>query len=187
LRLNQNLKIDLNQKPPSLDRYRSMTQNQRNVLIKSLYVNENDKIIFNVLHYLHTEIQVQKIDLQGEDFTFNDEDVRRKFSVVYTSFRIAHPNMYGHLDRLLLNYEDYFMFNKFDDGEDSYYLKFIYCPEPHIYCYLEMNPITKNYRFYESKLDEHIGFDLIKGREYNEDAVNNWYQMLPMNPKLKIE
>jgi hypothetical protein len=43
------------------------------------------------------------------------------------------------------------------------------------------------YFFYEIELDEHIGFDLTKGREYNENVVNNWYKQLLMNPKLKIE
>jgi hypothetical protein len=96
---NHRPKMDFNQKQPSLDYYRSMTQTQRHLLIKSLYVNENDKNIFNVLAYVHAEIQVQKIDLQDVKFTFNDEDVRSKFSVVYTSFRIAHPDLCGHLDR----------------------------------------------------------------------------------------
>jgi hypothetical protein len=40
---NQKPKIDLNQKPPSLDHYRSMSPTQRNVLMKSLYVNEYDR------------------------------------------------------------------------------------------------------------------------------------------------
>jgi hypothetical protein len=79
------------------------------------------------------------------------------------------------------------MFNKFDDGEDSYYLKFMYNPVGNIYGYTEMNPLTNNYQYYEGKVDERIGFDLTKGREYNENAVNNWYKMLPTNPKLKIE
>jgi hypothetical protein len=50
-----------------------------------------------------------------------------------------------------------------------------------------MSPITKNYQYYESKVDERSRLDFTKGREYNEDAVNNWYKMLQMNEKLKIE
>jgi hypothetical protein len=50
-----------------------------------------------------------------------------------------------------------------------------------------MSPITNNYQYYEGKVDERSGLDFTKGREYNEDAVNNWYQMLQMNQKLKIE
>jgi hypothetical protein len=133
---SQKPKIHLQNKSPSLDHYKSMTQIQRDLLMKSLYVNENDRNIFNVLYHIHAEIQVQKINLQHMKFTFNDEDVRCKFSVVYTSFRIAHPNLYGHLDRSSLNYQYYFMFNKFDDGDDSYYLKFIYCSEQHLYGYI---------------------------------------------------
>jgi hypothetical protein len=56
------------------------------------------------------------------------------------------------------------MFNKFDDEDGSYYVIFMYCTDIHVYGYLEMNPITKNYQFYESKLDEHIGFDLTNKR-----------------------
>jgi hypothetical protein len=114
------------------DYYRSMTPIQRNVLMKLLYVNIIDRNIFNVLACLHAEIREQKIDLQSENFSFNDEDVRCKFSVVYTNFRIAHPELYGHLDRSSLDWKFYFMFNKFDDKDDSYYLKFIYCPEQNL-------------------------------------------------------
>jgi hypothetical protein len=53
--------------------------------------------------------------------------------------------------------------------------------------YIEMSLLTKNYQYYESKIDKRIGLDFTKGREYNEDAVNNWYQMLPMKEKLRIE
>jgi hypothetical protein len=52
----QRPKIDFNQKLPSLDHYRSITQIERDVLIKSLYFNENDRNIFNVLVRLHEEI-----------------------------------------------------------------------------------------------------------------------------------
>jgi hypothetical protein len=79
------------------------------------------------------------------------------------------------------------MFNKFDDGEDSYYLKYIYCPGRSIYSYIEMSPLTKNYQYYEGKVDKRIGLDFTKGREFNENVVNNWYKMLQMNEKLKLE
>jgi hypothetical protein len=79
------------------------------------------------------------------------------------------------------------MFNKFDDKDDSYYLKYVYSPEQHLYGYIEMSPLTKNYQYYESKIDKRIGLNLTKGREYNTDGVNNCYKMIPSNPKLKIE
>jgi hypothetical protein len=126
---NQKSKIDLNQKPPSFHHYRSITPIQRNVLMKSLYVNIIDRNIFNLLVYLHDEIPDQKIDLQNVNFSFSDEDMRCKFSVVYTNFRITHPELYGHIDRSKLDFHYYYMFNKFDDGDDSYYLKFIYFPK----------------------------------------------------------
>jgi hypothetical protein len=50
-----------------------------------------------------------------------------------------------------------------------------------------MSPLTKNYQYYEGKIDKRIGLDFTKGKEYNVDAVNNWYKMLPFNQKLKIE
>jgi hypothetical protein len=173
---NQKPKIDLKNKSPSLDHYRSMTQIQRNVLMKSLYVNEFDINIFNMLACLHAEIRDQKIDLQGVNFSFNDENARCKFSVVYTNFRITHSELYGHLDRSSLGKFQYFyMFNKFDDENDSYYLKFIYCPEQYLYGYIEMSPITNNYQYYEGKVDKRSGLYFTKGKEYNEDAVNKWY------------
>jgi hypothetical protein len=65
------------------------------------------------------------------------------------------------------------MFNKFDDGDDSYYLKFIYHRVfGNIYGYIEMSPLTKNYQYYEGKIDKCIGLDFTKGREYNLTAVN---------------
>jgi hypothetical protein len=178
---NQKRRIDLSQKPPSLYHYRSMTPIQRDVLMKSLYVNEFDRNIFNVLVYLHDEIRDEKIDLQNVNFSFNDEDVRCKFSVVYTNIRITHPELYGHIDRSSLDFQHYYMFNKFDDKDDSYCLKFICNPSENIYGYIEMSPLTKNYRYYESGIDKRIGLDFTMGSEYNENAVNNWYKMLPFN------
>jgi hypothetical protein len=41
--------------------------------------------------------------------------------------------MYEHIDRSILNYHYYNMFNKFADKEDSYYLKYVYCPGRDVY------------------------------------------------------
>jgi hypothetical protein len=184
---NQKPKIDFNQKPPSLDHYRSMTQIQRNVLIKSLYVQQLDRNIFNVLACLHAEIREQKIELQKVNFSFNDEDVRCKFSVEYTNFRIIHPELYGHIDRSTLDFQYYYMFNKFDDKEDNHYLKFIYNPVGNIYGYIEKSLLTNNYQYYESKIDKCIGLYFTKEKEYNEEVVNNWCRQLQTNAKLKVE
>jgi hypothetical protein len=67
--------------------------------MKSLYVHPFDNIIFNVLACFHDEITNQKNELQNKDFSFNDEDVRCKFSVVYTNFLITHPGLYGHINK----------------------------------------------------------------------------------------
>jgi hypothetical protein len=75
----------------------------------------------------------QKAELQNEEFSYNDEDVRCKFSVVYTEFRVSHGKLYGHIYRSTLNHTNYYMFNKFDDKEDSYYLKYVYCPSRNVY------------------------------------------------------
>jgi hypothetical protein len=95
--------------------------------------------------------------------------------------------MYGNIDRSTLNWEYYYMFNKFDDKEDCYYLKYICSPGKNIYGYIEITPLIKNYQYYESKVDKHIGLDFTKGREYNVVAVNNCYKQIPTNPKVKIE
>jgi hypothetical protein len=79
------------------------------------------------------------------------------------------------------------MFNKFYDKEDSYYFKYIYNPVANIYGYIEMSPLTKNYQYYECKIDKRIGLDFTNGKKFNENAVDNWYRQLPTNPKLKIE
>jgi hypothetical protein len=42
---------------------------------------------------------------------------------MYTEFRVSHPKLNGNIDRSTLNHSYYYMFNKFDDKEDSYYLK----------------------------------------------------------------
>jgi hypothetical protein len=52
-----------------------------------------------VLSGVHVEIRSQKKDLQNEEFSFNDEDVRCKFSVVYIDFRINHPKLYENIER----------------------------------------------------------------------------------------
>jgi hypothetical protein len=65
--------------------------------------------------------------------------------VVYTDFRARHPKLYGNIDRSTLNHTSYYMFNKFDDKEDSYYLKYIYHPDKYVYGYVEKNPLTENY------------------------------------------
>jgi hypothetical protein len=86
-----------------------------------------------VLRGLHVEIQDYKTDLQNVDLSFNDEDVRSRFSVVYSEFRVSHPKLYGHIDRSKLNHRYYYIFNKFDDKEDSYYLKYIFSPSRYVY------------------------------------------------------
>jgi hypothetical protein len=43
---------------------------------------------------MYAEIRDQKQDLKNEQFNFNDEDVKGKFSVVYTDFRATHPKFY---------------------------------------------------------------------------------------------
>jgi hypothetical protein len=107
-------------------------------------------------------LREQKIELQYVNFSFNDEDVGCKFSVVYTNFRIMHAKLYGHIDRSTLNFQFYFMFNKFDDGDDNYYLKYMYYPKQYLYGYIEMSPITNNYQYYEGKVDNHIRLDFTK-------------------------
>jgi CRISPR/Cas system CSM-associated protein Csm4 (group 5 of RAMP superfamily) len=85
----QKLKIYVEYRPLSLDQYRGMTQIQREVFIKSLYVNVHEKNIFDLLSWVHAEIRDEKNELPNVDFSFNDENVRCKFSVVYTEFRIT--------------------------------------------------------------------------------------------------
>jgi hypothetical protein len=101
-----------------------------------MYVNLHEKNIFNVLKNLHLEMREQKRDLLNNEFSYNDEDVRCIFSVVYTDFRIRHPKLYGNIDRSTLNHSIYYMFNKFTDDEDSYYLKYIYRPDKYVYGYV---------------------------------------------------
>jgi hypothetical protein len=84
----------------------------------------------------------------------NNEDVRYKFSVVSAEFRIIHPEVYGYIDRSTLNSCYYCMFNKFDDKEDIYYLKYLYCPGRTLYDYVEKSPFTKNYQHYRSVIDK---------------------------------
>jgi hypothetical protein len=50
------LKIDSENRPLPLDQYRWMTQTQRDVVMKSLYVSIHEKNIFDVLISLHVEI-----------------------------------------------------------------------------------------------------------------------------------
>jgi hypothetical protein len=50
------LKIDLENRSLPPNQYRSMTQIQRDIVIKSLYVNLNNKNIFEVLNGVYTEI-----------------------------------------------------------------------------------------------------------------------------------
>jgi hypothetical protein len=65
-----------------LDQYKYMSPIERVILIKSLYKNVYEKNIFDVLSCVDVEIWSQKKDLQNEKFSFNDEDVRCKFSGV---------------------------------------------------------------------------------------------------------
>jgi hypothetical protein len=76
-------------------------------------------------------------------FSFNDEDVRCKFSEVYTDFRITYAELFGYIHKSSLNeFHYYYMFNKFDDKEDSYYLKFIYDPVGNIYDYIDYQQLS---------------------------------------------
>jgi hypothetical protein len=117
----------------------------------------------------------QKAELLNNEFSYNDEDVRCKFSVVHAEFRVRHPKLYGNIDRSMLNYPNYYMFNKFDDKEDSYYLKYIYSPSRYVYDCIEKSPLTDNYQYYEFHIDKHIQLDFTKGRNYNEKVVSDWY------------
>jgi hypothetical protein len=63
------------------------------------------------------------------------------------------------------------MFNKFDENEDSYYLKYIFCPCKAVYGHVEKNPLTNDHQYYESAVDKHIELDFTKGREYNKEVV----------------
>jgi hypothetical protein len=119
-----------------------MTKIQRDLVIKSLYVDLGEKNIFYLLKNLPLEMREQKRQLLNNEFSYNDEDVRCKFSVVYTDFRVRHPKLNGYIDRSILNYRYYYMFNKFDDKEDSYYLKYVYKPTIQTYGYLEKSPLT---------------------------------------------
>jgi hypothetical protein len=121
------LNINSINRPLPLDLYRSLTQVERNTVIKSLYVDIHEKNIFIVLKNLHLQMREQKRDLLNNQFSYDDEDVRCKFSVVYSDFRVRYPKLYGNIDRSTLNHPNYYMFNKFTDDEDSYYLK-IYIP-----------------------------------------------------------
>jgi hypothetical protein len=82
--------------------------------------------------------------------------VKGKFSVVYTDFRATHPKFYWHINRSTLNHPYYYMFNKFNDKEDNYYLKCIFCPSRDVYGCVGKSPLTNNYQYYESEIDKHI-------------------------------
>jgi hypothetical protein len=56
------------------------------------------------------------------EFSFNDEDMRYKFSVVYTDFRVTHPKLLKTLADQHQSPTYYYVFNKFDEKEDSYYI-----------------------------------------------------------------
>jgi hypothetical protein len=49
-----------------------MTLTERVVLINSLYIDINNKNIFDVLSWVHVEVGSQKKDLKNEKFSFND-------------------------------------------------------------------------------------------------------------------
>jgi hypothetical protein len=68
------------------------------------------------------------------------------------------------------------MFNKFDEKEDSYSLKYVFCSGRNIYGYVEKSPLTNNYQYYECVKDKHFKLDFTNGREYNENIVNIWYK-----------
>jgi hypothetical protein len=179
-------KINSENRQLPLDQYRGMTQNERDIVIKSLYVDIGERNIFIVLRNLHTEMREQKAELQNKEFSYNDEDVRCKFSVVYTEFRLRHPKLYGNIDRSTLNHSIDYMFNKFTDDEDSYYLKYIYRPDKNVYGYIKKSPLTDNYQYYECDIDKQIQLDFTKGKNYNEEVLSNWYHTYTfLSEKLK--
>jgi hypothetical protein len=62
--LYSKLKIDPENRSLPLHQYRGMIQTQRDVVIKSLYVNKNNKNIFNVLSSVYKEIRDQKMNFR---------------------------------------------------------------------------------------------------------------------------
>jgi hypothetical protein len=80
------------------------------------------------------------------------------------------------------------MFNKFDNKEDSYYLKYVYKPNLKTYGYVEKSPLTNNYQYYESEIDKHTELDFTKGKNFNDNVVNDWYHTYPLiSDKLRTE
>jgi hypothetical protein len=50
------------------------------------------------------------------------------------------------------------------------------------------NPLTENYQYYECNINDHIKLDFTKGKEYNDNVVNEWYHTYPnINDKLRKE
>jgi hypothetical protein len=70
------------------------------------------------------------------------------------------------------------MFNNLDDKEDSYYLKYVYCPSKNVYGYVGKSLFTNNYQYCESDIEKHIQLYFSKGRVYNEDVVDRLYKKL---------
>jgi hypothetical protein len=83
---------------------------------------------------------------------------------VCNDFRINHSKLYENIDRSTLNWEYYHMLNKFDENEDTYYFKYIFCPHRAVYCYVENSPLTNNHKYYESVIDKHIILNFTKGK-----------------------
>jgi hypothetical protein len=53
---------------------------------------------------------------------------------------------------------------------------------------VEEDPLTENYQYYECNISDHIKLDFTKGKNYNEDVVNEWYHTyLNLNDKLRKE
>jgi hypothetical protein len=53
---------------------------------------------------------------------------------------------------------------------------------------VEKSPLMNNYQYYDCEIDKHIQLDFTKGRDYNENVVNEWYHTYPnLNDKLRKE
>jgi hypothetical protein len=79
------------------------------------------------------------------------------------------------IGKSILNNHYYYMFNKFDDKKDSYYLEYVYKLTIETYGYVEKTQLSYNYQYYECVVDNNIKLDFTKGREHNENVVSDYY------------
>jgi hypothetical protein len=82
----------------------------------------------------------------------------------------------GNIGRSTSKSNYYYLFNKFDEKEDSYFLKYVFCPRKAEFSYPGKSPLNNNYQYYESNIDKHIEIDLSNRKEYNEEVVVKWYK-----------